>query len=90
MTLTAGNGLTGGGTLETSRTFTLGTPSSITNSSTNSVGTTTHTHAIDKASTTVVGIVKLNDSLTSSSTTLALTANQGKVIAGRLTALEDM
>jgi len=44
-TLTAGNGLTGGGTLGADRTFTLGTPSNITLSSTNSVTGTTHTHA---------------------------------------------
>jgi hypothetical protein len=45
-TLTAGNGLTGGGTLAADRTFTLGTPSSIDNSTTNSVTATSHTHAL--------------------------------------------
>lgn len=45
-TMTAGNGLTGGGDLSTSRTLTLGTPSSITNDTTNSVTTTSHTHAL--------------------------------------------
>ncbi|MBP1882379.1 hypothetical protein [Sinorhizobium mexicanum] len=45
-TMTAGNGLTGGGDLTTNRTFTLGTPSSITNDTTNSVTTTSHTHAL--------------------------------------------
>lgn len=44
-TLTAGNGLTGGGTLTANRTFTLGTPSAITSTSTNSVTSTSHTHA---------------------------------------------
>ncbi|MCA1490090.1 hypothetical protein I6F11_04050 [Ensifer sp. NBAIM29] len=44
--LTAGNGLTGGGQLTADRTFTLGTPSSITNSTTNSVTSTSHTHAL--------------------------------------------
>ena len=43
---TAGNGLTGGGTLAASRTLTLGTPSNITNSTTNSVTATSHTHAL--------------------------------------------
>lgn len=40
----AGNGLTGGGALSANRTITLGTPSSITLASTNSVTTTSHTH----------------------------------------------
>jgi hypothetical protein len=44
--VTAGNGLTGGGTLAASRTLTLGTPSNITNSTTNSVTSTSHTHAL--------------------------------------------
>ncbi|UTY50419.1 hypothetical protein [Sinorhizobium fredii] len=46
VTLTAGNGLTGGGDLSANRTFTLGTPSDITNSTTNSVTSTSHTHAL--------------------------------------------
>ncbi|NRP74010.1 hypothetical protein ILFOPFJJ_04931 [Ensifer psoraleae] len=45
-TMTAGNGLTGGGDLSVSRTLTLGTPSSITNDTTNSVTSTSHTHAL--------------------------------------------
>lgn len=45
--LTAGNGLTGGGNLSASRTVALGTPSQITAGTTNSVTTTSHTHAID-------------------------------------------
>lgn len=44
--LTAGNGLTGGGTLEANRTFTLGTPSAITKDSINSVSTTSHSHQL--------------------------------------------
>lgn len=40
----AGNGLSGGGTLAASRTVTLGTPSTITQASTNSVTATSHTH----------------------------------------------
>ncbi|GCA52389.1 hypothetical protein KGO5_04854 [Sinorhizobium sp. KGO-5] len=42
----AGNGLTGGGTLAADRTLTLGTPGDITNSTTNSVTSTSHTHAL--------------------------------------------
>ncbi|MCA1494988.1 hypothetical protein I6F11_29680 [Ensifer sp. NBAIM29] len=45
-TITAGNGLTGGGDLAANRTLTLGTPGSITNSTTNSVTSTSHTHAL--------------------------------------------
>src|SRR5690606_8632978 len=44
-TITAGNGLTGGGNLTANRTITLGTPGAITLSSTNSVSTNSHTHA---------------------------------------------
>lgn len=46
VSITAGNGLTGGGTIAASRTIALGTPGSITNSTTNSVTTTSHTHAL--------------------------------------------
>lgn len=79
-TITAGNGLTGGGDLSANRSLTLGTPSQITATSSNSVTADSHSHAIDKASTTVAGIVQLNDSLTSTSNTQALTANQGKIL----------
>lgn len=44
--LIAGNGLTGGGTLSSDRSFALGTPSSITPSSSNSVSASSHTHNI--------------------------------------------
>lgn len=47
ISISAGNGLTGGGTISANRTITLGTPSTITNSTTNSVSGTSHTHAID-------------------------------------------
>lgn len=45
LTMTAGNGLTGGGDLTTNRTFTLGTPDSTTLVSTNAVTSTSHSHA---------------------------------------------
>lgn len=51
-TITAGNGLTGGGNLTANRTITLGTPSAITLSSTNSVTTSSHTHAFTPGGTT--------------------------------------
>ena len=78
--LTAGAGLTGGGDLSTNRTISLGTPSQITSSSTNTSNDTTHTHAIDQANTTRKGIVQLNNTLTSSSVDQALTAAQGKML----------
>jgi hypothetical protein len=44
--LIAGNGMTGGGTLAADRTFTLGTPGSLTNATTNAVTATSHTHDV--------------------------------------------
>lgn len=79
-TITAGNGLTGGGDLTAGRTLTLGTPGKITASTTNSVDAASHTHEIDNASITVAGVVKLNDTLTSTSVTEAPTARQVKVL----------
>lgn len=78
--ISAGNGLTGGGDLSANRSLALGTPSQITATSTNSVTAESHSHAIDKASTTGAGIVQLNDTLASTSTTQALTAHQGKLL----------
>ena len=86
VTLTAGNGLTGGGNLTANRTFALGTPSSITASTTNSVTADSHTHAIDKASTSVAGIVQLYNGLDSSNASRALTAAQGKALNDKITA----
>lgn len=45
-TITAGNGLSGGGALTADRTITLGTPTTLTVTTTNSVSGTTHEHAI--------------------------------------------
>lgn len=53
-TITAGNGLSGGGSLAANRTITLGTPSSIGLTSTNSVTSTSHTHALDATTTTAI------------------------------------
>ncbi|ARV77521.1 putative host-binding tail fiber [Sinorhizobium phage phiM5] len=44
--IVAGNGMTGGGTYGASRTLTLGTPSDITNSTGNTLTSTSHTHAL--------------------------------------------
>ena len=46
ITITAGNGLSGGGTLASNRTITLGTPGTITTSTSNEVTSTSHTHAL--------------------------------------------
>lgn len=54
-TITAGNGLTGGGDLSTSRTLTLGTPGTLTTSTTNAVTTTSHTHSVTFPVTSVAG-----------------------------------
>jgi hypothetical protein len=45
-TITAGDGLTGGGNLTGDRTITMGTPGSITATSTNSASGSSHTHSI--------------------------------------------
>ena len=55
----AGNGLTGGGNLNASRTITLGQPGQITAQSQNAVQSSGHTHAIDTATTSRAGIVQL-------------------------------
>ena len=46
-TISAGNGLSGGGSLASNRTITLGTPSTITGSTNNSTTSTSHTHNIN-------------------------------------------
>ena len=51
----AGNGLTGGGALGGNRVLSMGTPSKISATSTNVAVSDTHSHEIDKASTTVAG-----------------------------------
>ena len=87
--ITAGNGLTGGGDLSANRTVSLGTPTTISSNSTNSVTSTSHTHAIETATTTRAGIVQLNDNLTSTSNTQALTANQGKLLKEQIDTLRN-
>lgn len=75
----AGNGLTGGGDLSTNRTLTLGTPAQITATSTNAVQTNGHSHAVDKASETVQGIIQIATTAIAQGLTddvLALTAKK--------------
>ena len=80
LNISVGNGLTGGGDLSATVNVSLATPQTITSSSNNSANSTGHTHAVSISSTTQAGVVQLNDSLTSTSTSLALTAAQGKVL----------
>lgn len=60
-TVSAGNGLSGGGALSSNVSLALGTPSTITNATANSASGTTHTHALTlpTASATAQGIVEL-------------------------------
>ncbi|MBP8874907.1 MAG: hypothetical protein KBG52_01135 [Neisseria sp.] len=92
-TLTAGIGLTGGGTLGDNRVLSMGKPSKISSTSTDVAVSDTHSHSIDKASTSVAGIVMLVNALNSTATDRALTAAQGKVLqdtkADKATTLAD-
>lgn len=60
-TITAGDGLTGGGDLTANRTVSMGTPSTVSTSSLNQAVGTTHTHALTLpvASDVLAGIVSL-------------------------------
>lgn len=66
LVITAGSGLSGGGNLTTSRTITLGTPSTITAATTNSVSAESHSHAIT-LSAADVGAVPTTRSITAGS-----------------------
>ena len=70
--LTAGNGLTGGGTLAANRTFTLGTPGTLDGGTSNAVTADSHTHTInsttsrtDASTTTLLAAGGMNDHRTS-------------------------
>lgn len=52
-TISAGDGITGGGNLEANRTITLGTPSTVGNGSSNSVTSTSHTHNLTLTSANI-------------------------------------
>jgi hypothetical protein len=58
---TAGNGLTGGGTLAANRTFTMGTPSTLNTTSTNATTAESHTHAITTASANTASTIVARD-----------------------------
>jgi hypothetical protein len=51
----AGNGLTGGGTLAATRTISLGTPATLSASSTNAVAATSHTHFLNLDEAAIAG-----------------------------------
>lgn len=53
--ITAGNGLTGGGDLSADRAIAMGTPSTITATTSNSVTSTSHTHALSGISRMAAG-----------------------------------
>lgn len=54
---TAGEGLTGGGTFGADRVLSMGAPSSVTASSQNAAGGTTHTHAFDVSLQEMAGVL---------------------------------
>lgn len=76
--LIVGNGLIGGGDLSTNRMVSMGIPSTITANSLNGTTTNSHTHAIDKASTSVTGITRLSTATDSTATNMAATPSAVK------------
>ena len=76
--VTAGAGLTGGGTLGSNMQFALGTPGTCSGSTTNWAGSNTHTHQLAAASPTVAGVAKLISNLTTDDANSALSAKMGK------------
>jgi hypothetical protein len=79
--VSAGNGLSGGGDLSVDRTLNLGTPSTITSTTTNAVTTTSHTHQLTVTKTDVglgnVDNVKQVPSSRSVNTGVGLTGGGG-------------
>lgn len=98
-TITAGNGLTGGGALSSNITLTLGTPSNVTLSSTNNVTGTTHSHAFAPGGTSsqyirgdgvlaaLPSAALLSDGAQqfTGSTSMSLTLSNSPSVAGHLT-----
>ncbi|MNH79274.1 Phage Tail Collar Domain protein [compost metagenome] len=62
ISIVAGNGLTGGGTLGASRTVTLGTPLPVTGASTDTVTATGHSHSLSLGTADVTGLTAALDS----------------------------
>lgn len=83
-TITAGNGLTGGGTGAANRTLTLGTPSDINGATTNSVTATSHTHAINYGSVLAASPTDLSKHIALYSTAIgfSVTTNRLNYVIG--------
>ena len=86
--ITAGAGLTGGGTLAGNRTLALGTPGTCSGSTSNWAGSDTHTHALAAATLLAPGIVQLVNNLTTADAGKALTAAQGKALADLISGVD--
>lgn len=76
--ITAGAGLTGGGTLAANRTISLGQPADLTETSESVAVSNTHSHKLPRASSTARGIVRVANTLTGTATDDALSAAMGK------------
>lgn len=91
-TITAGAGLTGGGNLSSNRTIVLGTPSTVTGSTSNASTGNTHTHEIDINKSDVgLGNVDNTSDVNKPVSTAVATALTGKVdkVTGKQLSTED-
>ena len=79
--ITAGAGLTGGGTLAANRTISLGQPADLTETSESVAVSNTHSHKLPRASSTARGIVRVANTLTGTAADDALSAAMGKKLA---------
>ena len=79
--ITAGSGLTGGGTLAANRTISMGQPADLTETSESVAVSNTHSHKLPRASSTARGIVRVANTLTGTATDDALSAAMGKKLA---------
>ena len=79
--ITAGAGLTGGGTLAANRTISLGQPADLTETSESMAVSNTHSHKLPRASSTARGIVRVANTLSGTATDDALSAAMGKKLA---------
>lgn len=79
--ITAGVGLTGGGTLAANRTISLGQPADLTETSESVAVSNTHSHKLPRASSTARGIVRVANTLTGTAADDALSAAMGKKLA---------
>ena len=79
--ITAGAGLTGGGTLAANRTISLGRPADLTETSESVAVSDTHSHKLPRASSTARGIVRVANTLSGTATDDALSAAMGKKLA---------